>query len=1343
MVKKNWIFILIICSLLNTVQVSCVVIGSDTVVSRESAITFPSADIDNEIRGFAWMDNGFTLSNVATTCTFNAVFPVKGDVGLNGGTLYLNEDLCFKNDSSLTSVGNIYGNNHQVTFCSSINEIDFSGSVNGAKIVNLVDRVARGDTIFDVDWSHDNQYLAIGMASPSAGVDIFYFDGTSLTLTASAQFLLSNNESVATVEWHPQDHYLVVGQYKNPGDELHVYRLDTSNGTFYETDSEGTPNDHALSFAWTPSGNYLATGYSTNINKISVYPFLAGELDYSSKILANTMPDENVWLSTMDWDTTGSYLAVGTEAAAGGTELLIYHFDGASLTLTVSAEIGEGVGEVEWSPTGTFILVGLTSGSERLRVYRHTVSNGTLCEEISARPGISETVWAADWKPDGSQILMGSFVSAAETEFRIYDFYENTMTMSLANQIGASSDITAVKWSSDGECFARVGYSQNLEVFNLSASFLLENVRLVFDSDITVRTPISFQGNCSIDTRGNKLLIENAASLEIRSDSTLSFENSRIRSTNDNPISPVDSTSMVSFKDTKLDLCSDIIFDSGIVNVDGYLDVSGSHTFFYNTAQTMTIEKFSRLKFQDGAVLQLSRSSTSDKQQLAFIDQTSRFVLNNGVLHVTDSGAQLTNGLIEIERRSAFSIDSSDYTYGLSIGNGIEQDDPIIQVGPGAELSISSGALSMSQYSSEKIILSGGNSRFNLGSDLSVNILGQLHYSRGELKFSPLTQTDFADGTYLQATNLRMILNGISDIELTGTFENEVSLILDKDDSVNVLSGILSYLITVSQTGNIICGAGDCNSNIVLSDSNATLSWALNGKVNKFDLVPEYGQHMVLNGGILELNSDLEFSGDYKILDSGRVNLQGNRLLFGPQDTAWTGSIYWDGDDGFINLNAKVALEGIWTFSQNITINGNGNELDLGSTGSIVVERGSILKFKNITINGLSSERISCADDDGVITFDNTKICLYGDYAFKTGSMQINNDVIIRNGHNVADAVWTFSYESHQASTIFQNSELQLRRNVRFEIGRWQENTVSNRIEPLEFIDKTSFLHLNQCEFKVTGSGMILKKGKVLVSRASVLDIASTASEDALAFGTGSAADDVYIEIGGDAELCINGGTAFYNNSEEDGITFITEASGIRFGAQGNLTAQSTMLLRNGRLYIPAGGHMGVLGSAILKQDGMFHKHSAPYSEHLVKFERRSGQPGGVFQDGDYFMVSQGASVLPLRFEQGTGRIGGPALISAPITLQDSNVTVNIALTAGLNADIILNGGTIVLDNDLEFVGDHSVTGSGRVVLNDRKYSFGTTEFNFTDTVVWDMSSQIELSSKLNLSGMWMFSGNG
>ena len=109
--KKIYIHILFLFSF----TLKAVVIGSNAIVSRQVLVTFPSSDGDNELRGFAAFENGFTL-NGGGSCIFNSVYPVSGNITLNGGTLSLSKDLICQKDATIVNGGIIVGNGYAVKF---------------------------------------------------------------------------------------------------------------------------------------------------------------------------------------------------------------------------------------------------------------------------------------------------------------------------------------------------------------------------------------------------------------------------------------------------------------------------------------------------------------------------------------------------------------------------------------------------------------------------------------------------------------------------------------------------------------------------------------------------------------------------------------------------------------------------------------------------------------------------------------------------------------------------------------------------------------------------------------------------------------------------------------------------------------------------------------------------------------------------------------------------------------------------------------------------------------------------------------------------------------------------
>ncbi|MDR3550265.1 MAG: hypothetical protein P4L31_02545, partial [Candidatus Babeliales bacterium] len=68
--NMNMKSVVICLSMLFACPLFAVVIGSNSIPSLQPTIVFPASDSDNSVLGFAWMKNGFTLENAATSCLF-------------------------------------------------------------------------------------------------------------------------------------------------------------------------------------------------------------------------------------------------------------------------------------------------------------------------------------------------------------------------------------------------------------------------------------------------------------------------------------------------------------------------------------------------------------------------------------------------------------------------------------------------------------------------------------------------------------------------------------------------------------------------------------------------------------------------------------------------------------------------------------------------------------------------------------------------------------------------------------------------------------------------------------------------------------------------------------------------------------------------------------------------------------------------------------------------------------------------------------------------------------------------------------------------------------------------
>lgn len=104
-------------------------------------------------------------------------------------------------------------------------------------------------------------------------------------------------------------------------------------------------------------------------------------------------------------------------------------------------------------------------------------------------------------------------------------------------------------------------------------------------------------------------------------------------------------------------------------------------------------------------------------------------------------------------------------------------------------------------------------------------------------------------------------------------------------------------------------------------------------------------------------------------------------------------------------------------------------------------------------------------------------------------------------------------------------------------------------------------------------------------------------------------------------------------------------------------------------------------------------------------------------------------------------RIDGEVVLSSPIQVLDSSSSVTLALTRSLNNDIILNGGTLYLEEDLRFIDKKLIEGPGLVKLNNRQLDLGQRELIWDTPVTFENAQDITLGADLYLSAKLTFSG--
>ncbi len=104
--------VLVACFAGMVTPVHALTVGSETVVSAQGSVVFPSGA--NDVIGFTRMKSGFTLQDAATIVRWSAYFPISGNILLNGGLIVLNQDMVLYPGSRFLGTGKIDANGYSI-----------------------------------------------------------------------------------------------------------------------------------------------------------------------------------------------------------------------------------------------------------------------------------------------------------------------------------------------------------------------------------------------------------------------------------------------------------------------------------------------------------------------------------------------------------------------------------------------------------------------------------------------------------------------------------------------------------------------------------------------------------------------------------------------------------------------------------------------------------------------------------------------------------------------------------------------------------------------------------------------------------------------------------------------------------------------------------------------------------------------------------------------------------------------------------------------------------------------------------------------------------------------------
>lgn len=678
-----------------SISMLAVTIGSDTAVNRfNTSQTLFSGD---RVAGFAALNGGFSLFGVGTTATWDSFFPVSGQIALNAGHLILNTDLILNNVASIKTLGRITGQNHSIDLSSTSSLIVTQSDIFADCTVSLLTTATYSTNVACVAWSFDSRFVAVGIDS-AVGADLYLYSFNGTTLTQVASVDLADN--VYTVAWHPSKYNLAMGRDQNGAQELIVYNIDPNAPNLSTILTSFEYNQDVNALAYHPSGNYLALGGLNTAQELMLFPVNAnGSLNTGAAISVNLTV--GVKTEALSWNSTGTYLAVGTLVTGAADELRVYALQESPLALTLNSSLNLGVvNTVAWHPQYQDLLAVGISATPRLRWYAFNAGAGSLTQIGSISTNLNgSAVRNLSWNPDGGCLALTQNLSTPGNEFIIYSFNETSSALTEFQSVASATNCEALAWAPNGNYVTFGNTGRTLFVYQrgepsfLDQCFTFSNVTIFLNNNVSLQNCcLNFVENCQICGQGFQLDMQPTATISVGSSSTLTLKDITINGVALNNIRCVDGTANLVFNNVTFNLTDNYNFSSGdFIVINQFLIKGDNKIFSYLTDQISSINPYSALILDQTTTFSYA-PSTNTRDRLLFQDSTAQLMLNSATFSTTTTGIDLLKGSLLVDGMSYLVPSSAVGAGAITFGNSAQSINNMnINIMPAAQLVVTAG----------------------------------------------------------------------------------------------------------------------------------------------------------------------------------------------------------------------------------------------------------------------------------------------------------------------------------------------------------------------------------------------------------------------------------------------------------------------------------------------------------------------------------------------------------------------------------------------------------------------------------------------------------------------------
>jgi hypothetical protein len=237
-------------------------------------------------------------------------------------------------------------------------------------------------------------------------------------------------------------------------------------------------------------------------------------------------------------------------------------------------------------------------------------------------------------------------------------------------------------------------YNDASVVIGAGSSFIFgDDCRVELAEPQTLSRTWSFAGTSLLDGHNNSITLGTENNfLSTLISSSLTIANAHLLNVRNNNIRAANNNAAIIFNNAQIYLSSDFTYSIGSMVINNDVTLRGTSIFNYSTIMGLTIASQSKLTIDQGCTFNYAPAGNF-RNLLSFTDSSATLFFNNASLVATATGPRLINGTLLIDGVMQIQSAASSLAEGIIFGNGIPNNDLILNVMPGGNLHLLSGFL--------------------------------------------------------------------------------------------------------------------------------------------------------------------------------------------------------------------------------------------------------------------------------------------------------------------------------------------------------------------------------------------------------------------------------------------------------------------------------------------------------------------------------------------------------------------------------------------------------------------------------------------------------------------------